>query len=923
MKVLTTIKSLTELDIDLIDSNEAMLILNNLPNVQILNGRSTKDDDDDDEEEDNAGEGGYEENKNNKNIHLSSHMEEIEEKDKNLENNSNYISEKKDNNEKNEKNLFTFSIKNMQNENENEKTKGNNKDKKMTRNMNVLNEKELNPKIDSNGDGLFQPSPILNDKNELNNEKIDINETNKNNNDKKSKKEKEKDSIYDFDNVIINNTYKTNTNNVKKNKYLIDLTNEELNLLKGKKYDEKSNFTSLTKDFYDLINNEDSTSDDGTMIQNNYISKLKIIEGKKKDISNYYYFFLLYKKKIKMIQNMYKDIFPYILKKCPELNKDNAISRLNNELFKTIKDSKELINLLCSHIEGYTEKKNNSNNLNDLIQEKDKKITSLEKIRDKLILDMKEDKGTYEKKISNLEKENKIMTDRILSKVDILLNPNVKETETSIPTTDRFPTKISHSINSGLRANSQNKKYVFNYNELLNTNFVNHYCPTSKTRSPYKYTENNTNTLDYNNTTINNYLNTNSNVNNNKPQLISLKSLKDFINELYISKAQYDIKCTEMKIPKETLEEHMYTFLNKKYGLKNLIIEWAKNIISGIKYYSKKDSIVLLFGKIMRNEQEEDARFIVKKVSESIEELLIYYIKRQNPLKLTNEIKRIFDKKKKSELFEEEWKGIIYSIYEKEEANEIEKKIINYISKENEKKKMEMFKKFKNSRLNSKNRKNKNHNNITGNTTYYLNTINSLNNMTNNNPNNINNSFYVNSIGSNCIVNNKLSRVEKYNILLFSDDEKKIYYKDFLKIVLDNHIRFRDKQLKKFVDLFKSVDKNKDGIIDEDEFSELIHRMKIFKEEEVDNIIFQYLDKIDPYDNQKITFSDCITFFSAEIIKDTDINGNEKEVSILEKICFNESKYDNERNETINNNESNEQVIESTITTDNNATIKV
>ncbi len=236
---------------------------------------------------------------------------------------------------------------------------------------------------------------------------------------------------------------------------------------------------------------------------------------------------------------------------------------------------------------------------------------------------------------------------------------------------------------------------------------------------------------------------------------------------------------------------------------------------------------------------------------------------------------------------------------------------------------MEMFKKFKNSRLNSKNRKNKNHNNITGNTTYYLNTINSLNNMTNNNPNNINNSFYVNSIGNNCIVNNKLSRVEKYNILLFSDDEKKIYYKDFLKIVLDNHIRFRDKQLKKFVDLFKSVDKNKDGIIDEDEFSELIHRMKIFKEEEVDNIIFQYLDKIDPYDNQKITFSDCITFFSAEIIKDTDINGNEKEVSILEKICFNESKYDNERNETINNNESNEQVIESTITTDNNATIKV
>ena len=138
--------------------------------------------------------------------------------------------------------------------------------------------------------------------------------------------------------------------------------------------------------------------------------------------------------------------------------------------------------------------------------------------------------------------------------------------------------------------------------------------------------------------------------------------------------------------------KYMYTFLNEKYGLKNLIIDWARNIINGIKYYSKKDSFVLLFGKIMRNEQEEDARLIIQKVLESIEELLLYYIKRQNPLKSIIEIKRIFERKKNSELYEEEWKGIIYSIYEKKEADEIEKKINNFISKENEKRKIEMFK---------------------------------------------------------------------------------------------------------------------------------------------------------------------------------------------------------------------------------------
>ena len=40
MKILMTLKSLTILDLDLVDSNEAILVLNNLPNVQILNGKN-------------------------------------------------------------------------------------------------------------------------------------------------------------------------------------------------------------------------------------------------------------------------------------------------------------------------------------------------------------------------------------------------------------------------------------------------------------------------------------------------------------------------------------------------------------------------------------------------------------------------------------------------------------------------------------------------------------------------------------------------------------------------------------------------------------------------------------------------------------------------------------------------------------------
>lgn len=50
----------------------------------------------------------------------------------------------------------------------------------------------------------------------------------------------------------------------------------------------------------------------------------------------------------------------------------------------------------------------------------------------------------------------------------------------------------------------------------------------------------------------------------------------------------------------------MYTFLNQRYGLKNLIIEQAASIINGIKKYSKEDHQVALFGKILRNECDEE-----------------------------------------------------------------------------------------------------------------------------------------------------------------------------------------------------------------------------------------------------------------------------------------------------------------------------
>ena len=56
-------------------------------------------------------------------------------------------------------------------------------------------------------------------------------------------------------------------------------------------------------------------------------------------------------------------------------------------------------------------------------------------------------------------------------------------------------------------------------------------------------------------------------------KILSLRQLKEVIEEIYASKAKFDERCAEGKMPRETMEQHMYNYLNTKYGLKNLILD--------------------------------------------------------------------------------------------------------------------------------------------------------------------------------------------------------------------------------------------------------------------------------------------------------------------------------------------------------------
>ena len=87
----------------------------------------------------------------------------------------------------------------------------------------------------------------------------------------------------------------------------------------------------------------------------------------------------------------------------------------------------------------------------------------------------------------------------------------------------------------------------------------------------------------------------------------------------------------------------MYTFLNQRYGLKSLIIEWAAAIINGIRRYSRDDHDVALFGKILRNQCDEEFRFIQQHVKDALVNFLKQLLKEKFIHKTETDIQKMID----------------------------------------------------------------------------------------------------------------------------------------------------------------------------------------------------------------------------------------------------------------------------------------
>lgn len=92
------------------------------------------------------------------------------------------------------------------------------------------------------------------------------------------------------------------------------------------------------------------------------------------------------------------------------------------------------------------------------------------------------------------------------------------------------------------------------------------------------------------------------------------------------------------------------------------------------------------------------------------------------------------------------------------------------------------------------------------------------------------------------------------------ESQKQIKYSQFEKVILDFQLKSHHLFLKNFLSMFRQIDSDQNGIIDEEEFMHLLSSLQL------DVHARKFLEKIDPYNNKIISFSQCITLFSAEVV---------------------------------------------------------
>lgn len=457
----------------------------------------------------------------------------------------------------------------------------------------------------------------------------------------------------------------------------------------------------------------------------------------------------------------------------------------------------------------------------NMVENLEKEIKNITRINEQNKQRFEHDRKELQEQINSLESENKKYLDTLIkhSKGEI---SNIAPALSARPSSKGASNEITNRMSHGAPYESSNRAFQKSPPKIPKTKEFT-YSKYSSGRNSRGITSSMSGKPSYKPTGVG------SSIGQTQMRNLSLKQLKEVINDIYTQKEKYDKKCEENKLPRETMEQYMYTYLNQRYGLKNLIIEWAASIINGIKKYSKEDHAVSLFGKILRNECDEEFRFIQMHVQDTLNTLLRGVLKEKYPHKSEQGITQLYDQITNGFIDDFYWARIIERMYDEQDCYTLE----------------EIFRTIIQNRQQSR----------------------------------------FSARDSSRSGKRKLTREERMALVTQKDSDK-LMFSEFTKAVLDFQLKEHEKFLYKFIVVFKQVDQDNNGVLNEEEFVELVRRMRICEEDE--NEITRFLEVVDPYNNQEITFSEIVHLLSAHMVNADDPDNPDRTIPILERFAKDE-----------------------------------
>jgi len=311
---------------------------------------------------------------------------------------------------------------------------------------------------------------------------------------------------------------------------------------------------------------------------------------------------------------------------------------------------------------------------------------------------------------------------------------------------------------------------------------------------------------------------------------LSLNQLKEFIDEVYQAKIKFDQRCVEARLAIENVSDFLKTHLTHKFGLKSLRQEWLSGVWQAIDRYSDEDNDVAVFGKIIRNECDEDFRFVQMQVKETASQLLRLFLREKFPLKSASGLESLLSARINGQLAEEEWTHVVTYMYNETDALLLVSLIRELMQQRN-----------------------------------------------------------VQSPQA-----GRQLRLSREEMMLNREKERalksRIPFADLLKILLDFQLKGHEKFLQGFLRRFRSADSDEDGYLSEKEFRDLADSLEMgLNPADMERL----LQLIDPYDYQKINFSQCVSLFTSVNSTQETVVAEDREpgklVSVLQKLAISES----------------------------------